>query len=42
MGEMQSVFMFRYLRVDVLGREYGDGWLHEYTQEKAIVYPIGI
>jgi aldehyde dehydrogenase (NAD+) len=25
-----------------LGREYGDGWLHEYTQEKAIVYPIGI
>ncbi len=25
-----------------LGREYGDGWLHEYTQEKAIVYPIGL
>lgn len=25
-----------------LGREYGEGWLYEYTQEKAIIYPIGV
>ncbi len=25
-----------------LGREYGDGWLHEYTQEKSIIYPVGL
>ena len=25
-----------------LGREYGAGWQHEYTHEKAIVFPIGI
>jgi acyl-CoA reductase-like NAD-dependent aldehyde dehydrogenase len=25
-----------------LGREYGEGWLHEYTQEKSIIYPIGV
>lgn len=25
-----------------LGREYGEGWLYEYTQEKAIIYPIGL
>lgn len=24
-----------------LGREYGAGWQHEYTHEKAIVFPIG-
>jgi aldehyde dehydrogenase (NAD+) len=25
-----------------LGREYGAGWQHEYTQEKSIVFPIGV
>ena len=25
-----------------LGREYGAGWQHEYTHEKAIVFPIGV
>lgn len=25
-----------------LGREYGAGWQHEYTHEKAIVFPIGL
>lgn len=25
-----------------LGREYGDNWLNEYTQEKTIVFPIGV
>lgn len=25
-----------------LGREYGDNWLHEYTQQKSIVFPIGL
>ncbi|MEY2893481.1 MAG: hypothetical protein RJA98_3389 [Pseudomonadota bacterium] len=25
-----------------LGREYGEGWLHEYTQEKSIIYPLGL
>jgi aldehyde dehydrogenase (NAD+) len=24
-----------------LGREYGDNWLNEYTQEKSIIYPVG-
>ncbi|MDB5424970.1 MAG: aldehyde dehydrogenase [Phenylobacterium sp.] len=25
-----------------LGREYGDQWMNEYTQEKTIVFPIGV
>lgn len=25
-----------------LGREYGDRWLEEYSQEKSIIYPIGL
>ncbi len=25
-----------------LGREYGAGWQHEYTQEKSIIFPIGL
>jgi acyl-CoA reductase-like NAD-dependent aldehyde dehydrogenase len=25
-----------------LGREYGEHWLNEYTQEKTIVFPIGV
>jgi acyl-CoA reductase-like NAD-dependent aldehyde dehydrogenase len=25
-----------------LGREYGDNWLNEYTQEKSIVFPVGM
>ena len=25
-----------------LGREYGDGWMNEYTHEKSIVFPIGV
>jgi acyl-CoA reductase-like NAD-dependent aldehyde dehydrogenase len=25
-----------------LGREYGENWTHEYTQEKSIVFPIGV
>lgn len=25
-----------------LGREYGENWTHEYTQEKSIVFPIGL
>ncbi|MES2263994.1 MAG: aldehyde dehydrogenase family protein [Pseudomonadota bacterium] len=25
-----------------LGREYGENWLNEYTQEKSIVYPVGV
>jgi acyl-CoA reductase-like NAD-dependent aldehyde dehydrogenase len=24
-----------------LGREYGEDWLHEYTQQKAVLFPIG-
>ncbi|MBY0243582.1 MAG: aldehyde dehydrogenase family protein [Burkholderiaceae bacterium] len=25
-----------------LGREYGENWLHEYTQEKSILFPVGL
>jgi acyl-CoA reductase-like NAD-dependent aldehyde dehydrogenase len=25
-----------------LGREYGENWLNEYTQEKTIVFPVGV
>ena len=25
-----------------LGREYGEGWLLEYTQEKSIIFPVGV
>jgi aldehyde dehydrogenase (NAD+) len=25
-----------------LGREYGDQWMNEYTQEKSIVFPVGV